>query len=56
LCRLGAGHRLQFVQQKYAEHLEDEGELDKAEVCLNKIKKINSFFFKGAIFARREST
>uniref|UniRef100_A0A914KFL7 Uncharacterized protein n=1 Tax=Meloidogyne incognita TaxID=6306 RepID=A0A914KFL7_MELIC len=31
LCRLGAGHRLQFVQQKYAEHLEDEGELDKAE-------------------------
>jgi hypothetical protein len=32
LCRLGAGHRLQFVQQKYAEQLEDEGELEKAEV------------------------
>jgi hypothetical protein len=39
LCRLGAGHRLQFVQQKYAEHLEDEGELDKAEVENYKLKK-----------------
>lgn len=31
LCRLGANNRLAFVQQKYAEQLEDEGDLEKAE-------------------------
>ncbi|KAI1724366.1 intraflagellar transport protein osm-1 [Ditylenchus destructor] len=31
LCRLGANNKLAYVQQKYAERLEDEGDLSKAE-------------------------
>lgn len=39
LSRLGAVHRLKFVQQSYAEHLEDEGDLEKAEELFLKAGK-----------------
>ncbi|CAD5234656.1 unnamed protein product [Bursaphelenchus xylophilus] len=40
LCRLGCQHRLQEVQVKHAEHLEDEGDLRRAETFYLQAGKI----------------
>lgn len=40
LCRLGATGRLQAVQHKYAEHLEDAGEFNQAEEYYLKAGKV----------------
>lgn len=39
LCQLGATNRLQFVQQKYAEHLEDVRDFGRAEEYYLKANK-----------------